>query len=204
MKIFSVKFKKSISDINQFIVNKNYPEYAFAGRSNVGKSSLINCITNRRSIARVSSHPGSTKLINHFIINQEWYLIDLPGYGFSSNKYLKKTNNKLIIDYIFYRKTITCLFLLIDCRILMQKIDINFINFLNKKKIKFCIVFTKVDKLKNMNILDHHIVSYFSKMKKKMIYPKYFKISSKKKLGIKNMKQYIEELNQLQKKAHYS
>ncbi|WP_185869559.1 ribosome biogenesis GTP-binding protein YihA/YsxC [Blattabacterium cuenoti] len=192
MKIFSVKFKRSTYNFNQLFIKKN-PEYAFAGRSNVGKSSLINCIINRKKIAKVSSHPGSTKLINHYLINNKWYLIDLPGYGYFSEKKNKKKIQELIENYIFHRKNINCLFLLIDCRFIIQKIDLDFIQKLNNKKIHFCIVFTKIDKL-NCKTLDKNIFLSIKKIKtyKPFIW---FKVSIKKKYGKNDIIQYIKKLN---------
>ncbi|WP_185876777.1 ribosome biogenesis GTP-binding protein YihA/YsxC [Blattabacterium cuenoti] len=197
MKIFSVKFKRSSKKIN--ILIDNYPEYAFAGRSNVGKSSLINYLTNRKKMARVSSYPGSTQSINHFLINNKWYLIDLPGYGFFSEKKIKEKTQKLISDYIFHRENLICLFLLIDCRFFIQKIDIDFIQKLNDKKKKFCIVFTKIDKLNNHSILDKNISFCIKKIEKIGfdIPVCFFKVSTKKKYGRKNIIQYIKKLNKV-------
>ncbi|WP_185873796.1 ribosome biogenesis GTP-binding protein YihA/YsxC [Blattabacterium cuenoti] len=187
MKIYSVKFKGSFEKLNDssFII----PEYAFIGRSNVGKSSLINFILNCK-IAKVSSKPGCTKLINTFLINNKWFFIDLPGYGFFSIKKKKHSIKKLIINYIFYRKNLICLFLLIDSRIPIQKIDLYFIHKLKKFKINFCVIFTKIDKL-NKKIFNKNISLYKTKIKK---YP-YFLISTKKKYGRKKIIQYIKNLN---------
>ncbi|WP_185860664.1 ribosome biogenesis GTP-binding protein YihA/YsxC [Blattabacterium cuenoti] len=195
MKIFSVKFKKSLKNINQLFIH-NFPEYAFVGRSNVGKSSLINSIAQKK-IAKVSSSPGRTQCINYFLINHKWYLVDLPGYGYSYVKKNKKKTQKLITDYIFYKKNIIVLFLLIDCRFLMQEIDLNFIQKLNDPKIHFYIVFTKTDKFKNHRVIDENILFCIDKIKQNgfPIMPIWFKVSVKNKYGINNLIRYIKKLN---------
>ncbi|WP_185868979.1 ribosome biogenesis GTP-binding protein YihA/YsxC [Blattabacterium cuenoti] len=193
MKIFSAKFKGSSKKINMF--TDDVPEYAFAGRSNVGKSSLINCISDRKKIAKVSSFPGRTQYINHFLINNKWYLIDLPGYGFFSEKKGKEKAQKLISDYIFYSKNLVCLFLLIDCRFFIQKIDWDFIQKLNNTKKNFCIVFTKTDKLNHKSIEQN--ISFCIQMFKNngFTMPVWFKVSAKKRYGRKNIIQYVNKLN---------
>ncbi|WP_185863194.1 ribosome biogenesis GTP-binding protein YihA/YsxC [Blattabacterium cuenoti] len=196
MKIFSVKFERSLKNINQSFIH-SFPEYAFVGRSNVGKSSLINCIT-KKKIAKVSSYPGRTQCINYFLINHKWYLIDLPGYGFFSVKKEKQKTQKLITDYIFYQKNIVFLFLLIDCRLFIQKIDLNFIQKLNNTKIRFCIVFTKIDKLRNHRFIkDENICYYIKEIKKKSVsfLPIWFKVSVKNEDGINDIIQHIKKLN---------
>ncbi|WP_185857270.1 ribosome biogenesis GTP-binding protein YihA/YsxC [Blattabacterium cuenoti] len=194
MKIFSVKFTGSFTNINQLFIH-NFPEYAFVGRSNVGKSSLINSIT-KKKIAKVSSFPGRTQSINYFLINHQWYFIDLPGYGFFSVKKNKKKTQKLIIDYIFHKKYITFLFLLIDCRFLIQEIDLNFIQKLNDMKMHFCVVFTKTDKLKNHKLIDENISFCINTIQKNgLSIPTWVKVSVKNKYGINNIIQYINKLN---------
>lgn len=124
------------------------PEFAFIGRSNVGKSSLVNMLTNRKNLAKTSSTPGKTQTINHFLINDDWYLVDLPGYGFASgSKERRGTFGKIIESYILKRDTLFCLFILIDCRHEPQGNDLDFIRWCGTKEIPFCIVFTKADKL---------------------------------------------------------
>lgn len=126
----------------------NKAEYAFIGRSNVGKSSLINMITNHKNLAKTSGKPGKTQLINHFIINDEWYLVDLPGYGYAkASKKSREQWDKFITRYMLERENLLYVFLLIDCRIPAQKIDLEFMEFLGTKGIPFIIVFTKMDKL---------------------------------------------------------
>jgi len=126
----------------------NLPEYAFIGRSNVGKSSLINMLTNQKQLAMTSQKPGKTQLINHFLINNEWYLVDLPGYGYAQrgNKG-RSTMRKIIEDYIAERSQLTCLFVLIDCRHEPQKIDLAFMEWLGESGVPFVIIFTKTDKI---------------------------------------------------------
>lgn len=124
------------------------PEYAFIGRSNVGKSSLINMLTGLKNLAKVSEKPGKTQLINHFIIDESWYLVDLPGYGYAkASLTVKEKFQKLISRYILNRENLYCLFVLIDIRHTPQKIDVEFINWLGENSIPFAIVFTKADKL---------------------------------------------------------
>lgn len=129
------------------------PEYAFIGRSNVGKSSLINMICRNRKLAKTSATPGKTMLINHFIINKEWYLVDLPGYGYAkrSKSEIDKLD-RMIRGYILQRQQLTCVFTLVDVRLEPQKIDLEFINWLGQSGIPFCIVFTKADKLSQQKV----------------------------------------------------
>lgn len=138
------------------------PEFAFIGRSNVGKSSLINMITNHKKLAKTSARPGKTQLINHFLINENWYLVDLPGYGYA--KVSKTQRNKFqayISDYIIKRENLYCLFVLIDSRHEPQKIDLEFIEWLGEKGIPFSIIFTKADKLGRNKIASN--VAYYKK-----------------------------------------
>jgi GTP-binding protein len=124
------------------------PEYAFIGRSNVGKSSLINMITGQRNLAKVSSVPGKTQVINHFLIDESWYLVDLPGYGYAKlSVSVKETFQKMIADYVLNRENLYCLFVLIDIRHVPQKIDMEFISWLGESHVPFAIIFTKADKL---------------------------------------------------------
>ena len=156
-------------------------EYAFIGRSNVGKSSLINSLTNNKSLAKTSSKPGKTQLINHFLINNEWYMVDLPGYGYAKTS---KTNraifHKMINDYLLNRKNLICLFVLIDSRHNLQSIDDDFMQWLAENQIPFSIIFTKTDKLSKNNLAKN-----LKKFKKKMLenwseLPKYFGLLCKK------------------------
>lgn len=130
------------------------PEYAFIGRSNVGKSSLINMLTGVNGLAKTSSKPGKTQLINHFLINDEWYLVDLPGYGYArTSKNSREQWQKMVSNYFLHRETLTNVFVLIDSRIPPQKIDLEFIGFLGRNEIPLTIVFTKIDKEKQREVM---------------------------------------------------
>ena len=159
MKIKSAEFVISNTDVKK-CPKEPYPEYAFIGRSNVGKSSLINMITNHKSLAKTSGKPGKTQLINHFIINKSWFLVDLPGYGYAQvSKDKRRTFQKFIRDYFDKRMQLACSFVLIDSRHEPQKIDLEFMQLLGERGIPFCIVFTKADKL-NKNALEKNISHY--------------------------------------------
>ena len=147
MQIKTAKFVISNSDIKKCPA-PTLPEYAFIGRSNVGKSSLINMLTNHKKLAKTSSTPGKTQLINHFIINDEWYLVDLPGYGYArSSKSERRAWKKMIDSYLLTRRNLMCTFLLIDSRIPLQKNDLEFMTWLATHQLPFVIVYTKTDKL---------------------------------------------------------
>jgi len=173
-----------------------FPEYAFIGRSNVGKSSLINMLLNRKSLSKVSSKPGKTKTINHFLINKSWYLVDLPGYGYANvSKDEREQLDKMIIDYITQRKTLSCVFLLIDSRIKLQEIDKNFMLFLGKNYIPFVIVSTKVDKVSLKQISNHKKELYdFINMYWETI-PLHVLTSSVEKKGREEILNIIEKAN---------
>ena len=150
--IKDVTFIKSSARAND-CPDEPYPEFAFTGRSNVGKSSLINMLSMRTKLARTSSTPGKTQLINHFLINGSWYLVDLPGYGYAKMPESERQKMmKLIREYILMSKRLVCLFLLIDVRLDMQKADKDFLQFLGKNQIPFVLVFTKTDKLKTSQL----------------------------------------------------
>ncbi|MBL7897887.1 MAG: YihA family ribosome biogenesis GTP-binding protein [Crocinitomicaceae bacterium] len=147
MKITRAEFVISNTDVKK-CPNPTKPEYAFIGRSNVGKSSLINMLCGRKSLAKTSSTPGKTQLINHFLINDQWYLVDLPGYGYAKvGKGLSKTWQKFIVDYILKRENLMNVFVLIDARHDPQKIDMEFMQWLGENDIPFSMIFTKLDKL---------------------------------------------------------
>ena len=174
----------------------NKPEYAFIGRSNVGKSSLINMLTNHKGLAKTSATPGKTLLINHFIINNEWYLVDLPGYGFAkrSKKELQKLE-QMISGYILQREQLVNVFLLVDVRLEPQKIDLEFIQWLGDSSVPFAIVFTKADKLSASKV-SQNVEAY-----KKVLsetweeLPPIFITSSDKKQGREEVLDYIEQIN---------
>jgi GTP-binding protein len=195
MKIKTATFVISNTDVYK-CPKENLPEYAFIGRSNVGKSSLINMLTDHRNLAKTSGKPGKTQLINHFIINENWFLVDLPGYGYAQvSKDKRKTFQKFIKDYFNKRMQLACTFVLIDSRLEPQKIDLEFMEYLGVNGIPFCIVFTKTDKL-NSATLPRNIARY-----KKVLLetweelPTYFISSSSDKTGREEILEFIENVN---------
>lgn len=195
MKIKSAEFIISNSDYKG-CPNSKIPEYAFIGRSNVGKSSLINALTNHKNLAKTSRKPGKTQLINHFLINKEWYLVDLPGYGFARRSKKQRSDfYDMINKYLLNRKNLTCLFVLVDSRHKPQHIDQEFMQWLAEEKIPFVITFTKSDKLSKTN-LKKHIESYkLSMLQNWQELPNIFICSAEKKSGIKDILIYIQHLN---------
>ena len=173
------------------------PEYAFIGRSNVGKSSLINMLTNHKGLAKTSSKPGKTQLINHFLINKEWYLVDLPGYGYAKvSKQSKKTFQQFITDYFKKRRELVNAFVLVDIRHEPQKIDLEFMQWLGENAIPFAIVFTKADKLTEKQIQEH-VTSYSEILLQQWEeMPPYFITYSENRLGKEDLLSYIETINQ--------
>ena len=173
------------------------PEYAFIGRSNVGKSSLINMITNQKKLAKISSTPGKTQLINHFLINNSWYIVDLPGYGYAkTSKSNKKKFQKSITEYFKKRKQLVSAFILIDIRHSPLKIDLEFIIWLATNKIPFSIIFTKTDKITKTEI-DNKLLNYKKELEKNWkILPEFFISSSKKHTGKEDILNYIDKINQ--------
>ena len=200
MKIKSAKFIVSNQSIEK-CPKLNIPEYAFIGRSNVGKSSLINMLTNNKKLAKTSSTPGKTRLINHFLIDDTWHLVDLPGYGYAkASKSEKKEFQKLISDYFKIRKQLILAFVLIDSRHDAQKIDIEFMKWLTTNDIAFAIVFTKIDKLKQDGNPNSGIESKIKKYKEIILeswqfLPEIFLTSSTKHIGKENIVSYINNLN---------
>ena len=172
------------------------PEYAFIGRSNVGKSSLINMLTKKTKLAMTSSTPGKTLLINHFLINKQWYLVDLPGYGYASRgKKAVEKIQKIIEDYILMREKMTCLFLLVDIRLEAQKIDLEFMEWLGENGIPFAIIFTKADKL-TISQAKNNVNTYLKKLTEQWEeLPKYFVSSAEKRQGRNEILDYIDEIN---------
>jgi len=195
MKIKSAEFVISNSDVAK-CPKGMIPEYAFIGRSNVGKSSLINMLTSRKSLAKTSGRPGKTQLINHFIINKEWYLVDLPGYGYARvSKTTKKVFQKFITQYFERREQLVCAFILVDIRHKPQPIDLEFMQYLGEGGIPFSIIFTKADKLKPKAI-DNHIDDYKTILLETWEeVPNYFITSSSKDIGKDDVLGYIDGLN---------
>lgn len=195
MQIKSANFVVSNSDVSK-CPQENIPEYAFIGRSNVGKSSLINSLLQRRSLAKTSGKPGKTQLINHFKINDSWFLVDLPGYGYARvSKKQKKTFQKFITDYFQQRRQLVMAFVLVDCRHNPQPIDMDFMRWLGEYEIPFGIVFTKADKLKpkalENNVSDYlYILSeYWEEL------PPHFITSSSQHQGRENLLDFIDNIN---------
>ena len=173
------------------------PEYAFIGRSNVGKSSLINMLTRKPKLAMTSATPGKTLLINHFLINKEWYLVDLPGYGYAARgkKQVEKIQ-KIIVDYVLEREQLINLFVLIDVRHEAQKIDMEFIEWLGENGIPFSIIFTKADKISSSKV-KANVKAYMDKLSKQWEeLPPYFISSSENKTGRDEILNYIDTINQ--------
>ena len=200
MQIKSAKFVVSNQTVSNCPDNL-LPEYAFIGRSNVGKSSLINMLTNQKKLAKTSGRPGKTQLINHFIINEKWYLVDLPGYGYARvSKKTKKIFQAFITAYFKERKQLVCAFVLIDIRHKPQEIDLKFMQWLTENEIAFSIIFTKSDKLKSNNIQDK--ISSYKEIVEKIWeeMPNYFITSSTKYIGKEILLNYIEKINSLTQK----
>jgi GTP-binding protein len=174
----------------------NRPEYAFIGRSNVGKSSLINMLTGNKRLAKTSATPGKTLLINHFVINNDWYLVDLPGYGFAKRSKTERAKlEQMISSYILQRECLTNLFLLIDCRHEPQQIDLDFMQWLGESGIPFSIVFTKADKL-SRQALTSNINAYLNRLAEDWDpLPPHFVTSSETRQGRDELLNYIEEIN---------
>ncbi len=195
MEIKSAEFVISNTDYRK-CPDTGIPEYAFIGRSNVGKSSLINMLCNRKGLAMTSSKPGKTLLINHFLINDEWHLVDLPGYGYASTGKTMRDKLKGIIEsYISNREQLTCLFLLVDSRLEAQKIDLDFMIWLGENGIPFAIVFTKMDKLSTSKTKEN-TENYKTKLLESWEeLPPLFYTSSENKAGRDELLNYIEEIN---------
>lgn len=197
MKINTAEFIISNSEVSKCPL-EHIPEYAFIGRSNVGKSSLINMLTNHKNLAKTSGRPGKTQLINHFKINNNWFLVDLPGYGYAKvSKKTKSVFQQFITDYFEKREQLVCAFVLIDIRHEAQNIDLEFMEYMGESEIPFCIIFTKADKISKTKI-DSHIGAY----KKQMLLnnwaemPNYFVTSATEQTGKDNVLTYIEEVNE--------
>jgi GTP-binding protein len=194
MKIKSVAFVVSNTD-HKKCPEDGLPEFAFIGRSNVGKSSLINLLTGNKKLAKTSSTPGKTQLINHFVINEQWYLVDLPGYGYAKVSKSARSNwEKFIADYLTNRKSLMNIFILLDSRLEPQKIDLEFINWCGEKQLPFVLVFTKIDKLSSSALQRNT-----SKFKKEMLktweeMPPVFTTSSISGFGNEPILNYIDQI----------
>lgn len=195
MIVKNAKFVMSNSDYLK-CPKPNLPEYAFIGRSNVGKSSLINALTNRKSLAKTSGKPGKTQLINHFLLNDNWYLVDLPGYGYASVSKTKRAEfQQFLRAYLIKRENLLCTFVLLDSRLEPQKVDIEFMNWMGENGIPFVMVFTKTDKL-NQTKLRKNMEKYKSIMLETWEdLPQSFLTSSVTKLGTEEILSFVEETN---------
>ena len=195
MEIKSAEFVISNTRIDR-CPQDGLPEYAFIGRSNVGKSSLINMLTGRNKLAMTSSTPGKTLLINHFLINKQWYLVDLPGYGYAQRGKKQQEELKQIIEnYVLEREALTCLFVLIDCRHEPQRIDLEFIEWLGENGVPFAIIFTKADKLSATRVREN-VTAYLNRLSEQWEeLPPHFITSSEKRLGRQEVLDYIENIN---------
>ena len=195
MEISNAEFIVSNTDVKKCPPG-HLPEYAFIGRSNVGKSSLINMLTGRKGLAMTSATPGKTMLINHFLINDSWYIVDLPGYGYARRGMKGQEQIRTIIeDYILEREQMTNLFLLIDSRLEPQNIDMEFMEWLGENGIPFSIIFTKADKLKGGR-LKMNINTYIRELRKQWEeLPPYFVSSSEDRMGRTEILDYIESIN---------
>ena len=195
MQIKTAEFVISSARVDQ-CPQSPFPEYAFIGRSNVGKSSLINMLTNHSKLAKTSATPGKTLLINHFLVNKQWYLVDLPGYGFARRSKTETENlRKMITGYILMREQMANLFLLIDSRHKPQKNDLDFIEFLGNNEVPFSIVFTKADKLSRSS-LNLNVKRYLQVLEEQWeVLPPYFITSAESKLGKEDILDYIEKIN---------
>ena len=195
MKIKSAEFVISNTDVSK-CPQGGLPEYAFIGRSNVGKSSLINMLTGHKGLAMTSSKPGKTLLINHFIIDKKWYLVDLPGYGYAQRSQKVQGQISSIIErYVMQREQLTSLFVLVDSRLKPQKIDLDFITWLRENGVPFGIIFTKVDKLSKAKV-DENVQAFLDTLREEWEeLPPYFLSSAEKGTGKEEILGYIEEIN---------
>jgi GTP-binding protein len=197
MKINTAEFIISNSEVDK-CPKELLPEYAFIGRSNVGKSSLINMLTNHKNLAKTSGRPGKTQLINHFKINSNWFLVDLPGYGYAKvSKKTKSVFQQFITDYFEKREQLVCAFVLIDIRHEAQNIDLEFMEYMGESEIPFCIIFTKADKISKGKV-EQHIAAYRKQMMQNnwAEMPPYFVTSATEQIGKDALLEYIDEINQ--------
>jgi GTP-binding protein len=199
MRIKSVSFIKSSAKVEQ-CPEDNFTEYAFVGRSNVGKSSLINSLTNKKKLAQTSGSPGKTRLINHFLVNESWYLVDLPGYGYAKlSKAEKSKFDAMIKNYLIDRKNLASLFLLIDIRHNPLEADLEFINWLGSNNVPFVLVFTKADKIGAIDA-EKTIETYKGTLLETWeSLPQIFKTSAMKRTGNEDILSFIDDTNRLLK-----
>lgn len=200
MQIKSAEFVISNSD-NRKCPEPLMPEYAFIGRSNVGKSSLINMILEKKKLAKISATPGKTQLINHFIVNESWYLVDLPGFGYAKTSKVNRSKwSKMSSDYLLKRENLLNTFVLIDSRLLPQKIDLKFIDWMGVNNLPFVIVFTKSDKINNFNLKKNIDIYTKELLKSWEKLPDIFISSAIKNVGKDKILDFIEKTNKIFKK----
>ncbi|RMG81314.1 MAG: YihA family ribosome biogenesis GTP-binding protein [Bacteroidetes bacterium] len=195
MEIKSAKYVASYPNVEK-CPKPNKPEYAFIGRSNVGKSSLINMLCNHKGLALTSKKPGKTQMINYFLVNESWYLVDLPGYGYASTSRKRRAKWEIMIeDYLRNRENLLCTFILIDVNVPPQKTDLNFINNMGRWGLPFVFVFTKTDRIKaperkkNIRVFQETLSEYWNEL------PPHFLTSSEKKIGREALLDFIAPLN---------
>lgn len=195
MIIKNAEFMQSVTDWRK-CPPATMPEYAFIGRSNVGKSSLINMLVNNKKLAKTSSKPGKTQTINHFLINKEWYLVDLPGYGYASiSKAMREKWQEMISDYLLKRENLQVIFVLIDSRLEPQKIDLEFIHNLGEKGVPFSIIFTKTDKI-SVSKVQSNVQKFYNKLAEEWEELPYRMLSSSETgKGKEEILSYIEQIN---------
>jgi ribosome biogenesis GTP-binding protein YsxC/EngB len=193
MKIQTAEFTVSNTDY-KLCPKADRPEFAFIGRSNVGKSSLINMLTNNKKLAKTSSTPGKTQTINHFLINQQWYLVDLPGYGFASvSQSARKSWSKMIEDYLLQRENLCCTIVLVDARHELQKNDFDFISWMGEKSLPIAIALTKADKLKPSQLAQSRKKIQAKLLDRWEVLPPMFTTSAEKKTGRDELLDFIDQ-----------
>lgn len=197
MEIKNPQFLKSSQKLSE-LPPEDKPEYAFVGRSNVGKSSLINSLCNRKQLAKTSGTPGKTQLINHFLIDDTWYIVDLPGYGYAQvSKKDRQVFQAMITDYVLERESLMCVLVLVDSRLKPQQIDLEFIEFLGVHEIPFVIVFTKTDKPKKTEFATNIELFKQAMMESWEELPQMFYTSAVKGTGKEEILAYVEQVNRL-------
>jgi GTP-binding protein len=194
MKIKNIRFIKSITKLND-TPSLERPEIAFIGRSNVGKSSLINMLAGRKNLAKTSGTPGKTQTINYFLVNDQWYAVDLPGYGWARVSKQKKINwSKFVREYLINKENLRCLFILIDVRLTPQFIDLQFLNWAVEQKIPIALIFTKIDKITKNKVIQSISIYKRTLLEEWAYLPEIFISSAVNKSGKKEILDFIESI----------